>query len=1116
MGTTPPKKEKPRWKIENIIWLDKNVNNEENTKYQNYIRSLNKYELSIFTEIPDCLQKLKELDFEKTYIMISGSISKEFFSEFEKIINDIKICPMILIFTSKERIDMIKNNIISLDSFSFFEPSLVYCSFKEIQKLLLTEEKYRPHEQGKNTPKEENNYFSFEYIKESKDLILPLTFVEFMEIPCKAEILYFNEFLIEKYSNSPQMIKLIKQLLSVLTLEIKIPFPILVKYWVRAYTLESTFYKDMNFYLEKKEGNNFDPYIRVLYQGLLNKVISPYIEETLYRGALIKLKEVDYIKEALNNKKENLPGCICYNKAFLSSSLDKNVALTFLLGKIPDDNEERVLYIFEEGKDLDKENATNASIEDYSFFKNEREILFFPFSSFQITKIKYVEIDEDCRKKINEYYKKKGKPLIKKNMKYYEVYLSYIGKYKTQIDKNEKIPENGFTKIMLSSNVLEKLELGKDSNKDKFDFDIDKYIPQELKTSYIIAAYDITDKDINKKIQIINCDENINKSELEHLCEIFYEDKKIDFTYKYEFNTPGKKVFMFKFNNLLQNGNKLFFGCNYLISLKLEKFKSNYFKDMTDMFNGCCKLEKLDLSSFKTKDVKSMKGIFKGCTNLKSVDVSTFDTYNVEDMSEMFCDCTSLTFLNLSNFQTEKVKTMYRMFYNCKLLFFINLSSFKSNKMKNFSEMFAECSALKNLNLSNFEIGNDDKKDDKNGDKKDDINTDNMFFNCSYFNSLKNEYLSEITDENIYSSIKKITKDFLDNQTKIIEKDFLSKHKYVNIDILNQTLEEIIKKLKHINILLLGEKENESKKLLSYLSKEKNAQLTNNYYEIECFRFFKNKADDINNVENIINEFNKNGIDSSIHCIWYCIQGEEINNNSIKQLNILMDKYVLYFIYLNSESGGGYQKFKDNLTKIFPNKKYEIISISFQENNERIDEILKSMKNNLNFIIYQTIKNNKNTMEIIKDKIEKEHDEKDLDELAKSLNKYFEKLVGNTGNILIVPLEQVILFSKEAIKTDVMNYLIDNFKQTKLRIKFSKKQKKYLKIENLSNELNKELEQRYSQISSQFFANAFKEEFYLFFKDFLKNEAEKIIARNIKDLKLEDLNPLVEKNLSLS
>jgi len=566
----------------------------------------------------------------------------------------------------------------------------------------------------------------------------------------------------------------LKNLINQLLVDTPIPIPILVKYWVILYTLESKFYGEMNYTLIKKLNNDFDIYIRVLYQGLKIKAIKPLIDYDLYRGSIIKLKEINYIKESLKKKKKDIPGCICYNKSFLSTSLDKKTATFYLCCKKPKEDEARALFEIKKGNEIELDSATNMDIQKYSRF-NEEEIFFLPFSCFEILEI--IEKNDDG----NEYL------LIRMN---------YIGKYKNKINKLDKIPHNNCAKNIISSDILDKIEMNKESNKNKFDFNIERYIPDKLRKSYITAIYEITNDDINKKIQILNYDEKINKDELEKICTIYLNDNIIKFTFDYIFSEPGEYKFMFEFNELLTNANRLFFGCNCLKSINFTKFKSNYIKNMNEMFGGCNKLVSLNLSNFRTKEVISMKGMFKGCKSLKMLDISSFDTNSVIDMSEMFQECESLSFLNLKNFDTVKVKTMKRMFYKCTSLYFMNLSKFKSNSINDISEMFFECTTLNSIDLSNFEIG-------------DNVNTEKMFYNCLYFKSILNEFLSELNNINIEEVIKKGFEKILLNESQIFSNEiqiYIKLKKCKNIEIINQCIEEFIKELKHINILLLGQK----------------------------------------------------------------------------------------------------------------------------------------------------------------------------------------------------------------------------------------------------------------------------------------------------------------------
>ena len=1098
--TLPNNFEKPQNK-ENLIWLDYNVGNAENSFYLKEIGIINKFKLFTFQKTEDCITKLKTIKFEKTTIIVSGGLSKEFFMEFQNKIDTIFLCPIIIIFTSKSKLNLIKANIISLDKFYLFDPNLVFDDFFKVHEKLLSEDEYKPHYFDLKKTEEKDVCFSFEYIKDLKELIFPLTFIEFMEMPTKFEIIDFNQFLLDKYSkHNSQMDDLIRQLL----IDIKIPLQILVKYWIRAYTFPSNFYKEMNNSLIGKDNNknDYDVFIRVLYQALQKKIIKPLINKTLYRGAYINKKEIELLQESLVNKKEDEPRCICYNKAFLSTSLEKNVAFQFI-NKKPFKEYVRVLYIITEGKQLDEESATNTDIQEFSYFQNEKEILLFPFSCFEIIEVKY-----------------ENNNIID----YYQVNLNYLGKYKDKINISEAIPETNFVKNILSSNMLEKLEMSKESNKKKFDFDIEKYV-QDIKQSFIIAIYDITEENINKNIQIMNCDENINKDELKKICKIKINDEQKDLVFDYKFDSPGKYNIIFKFNHLLKKANKLFYGCKTLISLNFQRFKSNYIVNMTDMFNGCEKLESLDLSNFKTKEVISMKNMFKGCKSLNFLDVSSFDTNNVTDMSEMFSECSSLTFLNLSNFKTNKVKSMHKMFYKCSSMIYINLSSFQSDKINNISEMFSGCSSLKNMDLSNFDINEN-------------MNTENMFYNCSYFTSLRDDFIKEITDDNINIVMKKVSKEFLENEGKRISKyiqNFIKNKKNDNFEILNQSIEDLIHKIKHINIILLGEFSDNNNKLIKTISKQNEGNLNpiindnNECYDLGFFKIYnieeikENNIDKISQkVEYIISNLNKD-IESSIHFIWFYISGATLNNNMNDLLNKIIKKYKnkipIFIIHLNTkenEQKDDFDKFKENINKIYENKKLEIfpISIENKDENEQSEKLINITKNNFINVLYQDIHDKSNIMTIVKNKIEKIEVEKDLDDLPNCILKYFEKILGKRDEIisyLSKDLELMLNYSKRAIDTDTITYFIDNFKLEKLKLKVVKTKK--IDLDNFDNDLNKELKKHYSQISKKYYQEKFNEEVYNFFLNFYKVEAEKIIAQTIKDMKIDDLKPLIEKNL---
>ena len=183
-----------------LFWIDPKINNNENRSYQNTINQMNKFILSVFTNVNECISKLKYINFVKTFIIISGSISKDFFIEFEKVIGEIKVNPIIIIFTSSKKVKLIKKNIISLNKHSLYNINLVFDNFNQVKHQLLLVNNYQIHTRdtfinyiGKN------NCFTFEYVSDSKDLNFPLTMTEHIEIPNKSEISDFNHFLLDKY-----------------------------------------------------------------------------------------------------------------------------------------------------------------------------------------------------------------------------------------------------------------------------------------------------------------------------------------------------------------------------------------------------------------------------------------------------------------------------------------------------------------------------------------------------------------------------------------------------------------------------------------------------------------------------------------------------------------------------------------------------------------------------------------------------------------------------------------------------------------------------------------------------------------------------------------------------
>jgi surface protein len=197
--------------------------------------------------------------------------------------------------------------------------------------------------------------------------------------------------------------------------------------------------------------------------------------------------------------------------------------------------------------------------------------------------------------------------------------------------KNENDEKN--KKIELVEEDKNKIENNKDflnnNNKDK---------KKNNDDNYIICEYNIKNKD---NIQILNSYEEVvrnniyykgkgieNEKEIKDNCEIYLNENKINFNYKYELE--GKNIIKIKCINSLNNTNFMFCDCSSLTSL--------------------------DLSNFNTDNVKDMSYMFYYCTSLTSLDLFNFNTNNVKDMREMFSHCSSLNF-----FKNQRQKNIKRM-----------------------------------------------------------------------------------------------------------------------------------------------------------------------------------------------------------------------------------------------------------------------------------------------------------------------------------------------------------------------------------------------------------------------------------------------------------------------
>ncbi|MBQ9466068.1 MAG: BspA family leucine-rich repeat surface protein [Muribaculaceae bacterium] len=144
------------------------------------------------------------------------------------------------------------------------------------------------------------------------------------------------------------------------------------------------------------------------------------------------------------------------------------------------------------------------------------------------------------------------------------------------------------------------------------------------------------------------------------------------------------------------NVNAMFQGCKSLESINLSALAAATLTGQAiyDMFNGCASLKSVDVSMLNVSATTAMFRMFKDCAALESVSFGDFSTANQTNMQELFSGCASLTSLELSGFDTRKVRDMTRMFNGCAKLQSVYVGSYWMTGNASSSDMFKGCEAI--------------------------------------------------------------------------------------------------------------------------------------------------------------------------------------------------------------------------------------------------------------------------------------------------------------------------------------------------------------------------------------------------------------------------------------
>ena len=351
-------------------------------------------EVEVYNDARLGIESIKRQEiYSPIFIITSGSIYPEFYRFFLSAVTYIKNLPVQIIFTSSVEsfLKNHRNDDIGRQIGKFYNLGGVTDLFSQVEDFIMkSNKKLKEYVVECKYSYERAHDFSdlqtFTYLNDNEQLNLPSFYrdiIDHRKIPYR-EISILINFMLTNFGNDN-----ICNLLKGMILFNDIPEPILSKFFARAYTVESPFYDIMNQNLMQKNYNIYLTYIKLLYKGIINQSYVPKTNCPLYRGTKLEHFEINILKDMLEQKNYSNDFPIIYSTSFLSFSTKISISKGLGSRRISTTKNREVILQLNPLQEKDKYRImnTNASLSEISFFHDESEVLFFPFSSFELVNI---------------------------------------------------------------------------------------------------------------------------------------------------------------------------------------------------------------------------------------------------------------------------------------------------------------------------------------------------------------------------------------------------------------------------------------------------------------------------------------------------------------------------------------------------------------------------------------------------------------------------------------------------------------------------------------------------------------------------------------------------------
>ena len=280
-----------------VIWIDQNNDKTENNGYLKiFSQELKEFSFILVTSVKEGYMELSKFSFKLIYIILSGRIAEEFLDIYEENLQDLNIASLNIIFCSNGKLHESKK----YANDPFYNPGGVVTDFKDVIKFLKKDRRYPINKQKYSLQNDFTDPRPFIFIENKiENIALPTILTKFSSrFINEEEFEKFKQFLINNYTDDFKGYDILRN-------KIKIPFYLYTKLFLRLYSSDFEFYRDLNHSLMTDKFTDFKQFIFILFYGLNLKIIKSVHDIYLYRSGFIDKQTYEEILNSLKADKDN-------------------------------------------------------------------------------------------------------------------------------------------------------------------------------------------------------------------------------------------------------------------------------------------------------------------------------------------------------------------------------------------------------------------------------------------------------------------------------------------------------------------------------------------------------------------------------------------------------------------------------------------------------------------------------------------------------------------------------------------------------------------------------------------------------------------------------------------